>query len=113
VLRVLAGVFQSVLRTTDHLGRFGGEEFVVLLPDTAQDGAMTTAERLRSAVADTALKGRDGEPITCTISIGVTEWNPADSSIEDALKRADTALYQAKRAGRNAVRCAMAEAVVA
>ena len=109
VLRVLAGVFQSALRTTDHLGRFGGEEFVVLLPDTALDGAATTAERLRTAVAATAFTGRDGEPFACTISIGLTEWNPADSSIEDALKRADAALYDAKHAGRNAVRCAAAE----
>ncbi|WP_448188592.1 diguanylate cyclase [Azospirillum sp. sgz301742] len=113
VLRVLAGVFQSVLRASDHLGRFGGEEFVVLLPDTALEGAATTAERLRTAVAATPFTGRDGVPFTCTISLGVTEWCPTDPSIEDAMKRADAALYDAKRAGRNAVRTAVAEVAAA
>ena len=108
VLRTLAEVFQSVLRTTDHLGRFGGEEFVVLLPDTALEGGAASAERLRAAVAATTLTGRNGQPFTCTVSVGVAEWCPEDASVEDALKRADTALYEAKSAGRNAVRCAPA-----
>ncbi|HYH38083.1 MAG TPA: diguanylate cyclase [Azospirillum sp.] len=111
VLRALVGVMTTVLRATDHLGRHGGEEFVVLLPDTALDGAAASAERLRAAVAATALQGRDGAPLACTISVGATEWSPADATIEAALKRADAALYEAKAAGRNAVRCAMPEAV--
>lgn len=111
VLCALVTVMQTVLRATDHLGRHGGEEFVVLLPDTPLEGALASAERLRAAVAAAALIGRDGLPLSCTISIGATEWNPADGCVETTLRRADGALYDAKNAGRNTVRCTAAEAV--
>jgi diguanylate cyclase (GGDEF)-like protein/PAS domain S-box-containing protein len=108
--RVLAAIARAafgVLRTNDSLGRIGGEEFVILLPDTQLAGGIAVAERVRAAV--TALRvgseadGADApEVIEVTVSIGVTEFRSGDSA-ESLLKRADRAMYQAKAAGRNRV----------
>jgi diguanylate cyclase (GGDEF)-like protein/hemerythrin-like metal-binding protein/PAS domain S-box-containing protein len=100
---VLAGVAESLkacLRDCDLLGRFGGEEFVVLLPETGIDDAMQVAERMRSAVADMQMPQI---PVTITVSAGVAEWT-TDETGEGLLQRADRALYQAKEAGRNCCR---------
>ncbi|HYD67671.1 diguanylate cyclase [Azospirillum sp.] len=103
VLKQVARVALSVLRATDHIGRIGGEEFAVLLPDSDMDGAVATAERLREAIEGAALS--IGADVHCTVSVGVAEWAPRDASIEAALNRADAALYRAKREGRNRMRC--------
>ncbi|HYH23387.1 MAG TPA: diguanylate cyclase [Azospirillum sp.] len=104
VLKQVARVALSVLRATDHIGRIGGEEFAVLLPDSDLDGAVATAERLREAIEGAALSGV-GADVHCTVSVGVAEWAPEDASIEASLNRADAALYRAKREGRNRMRC--------
>ncbi|HEY0833615.1 MAG TPA: diguanylate cyclase [Azospirillum sp.] len=104
VLKQVARLAQSVLRATDHIGRIGGEEFAVLLPDSTLDGAVATAERLRETVERAALTGGDAD-VRCTVSVGVAEWSPEDASIEASLNRADAALYRAKREGRNRMRC--------
>lgn len=84
----------------DQLGRFGGEEFVALLPDTALDEALLVAERIRDACVLAE------PPPACTVSIGVTTNQRDDDSVDTLLARADTALYRAKAAGRNRVELA-------
>jgi diguanylate cyclase (GGDEF)-like protein/PAS domain S-box-containing protein len=107
VLRAFSQTASATLRTHDILARFGGEEFVVMLPETGLEASLRIAERLRAAVEAQVL---DFEPeeIRCTISLGVTELNADDASIDTALTRADRALYRAKRTGRNRVEPATA-----
>lgn len=96
----IAKVISEHCRTYDHLGRYGGEEFLLILPETQLDGAIAIAERVRSAVAQTALD-RNGERIT--LSIGVTEWRTDDDSSNSLIAAADRALLAAKAAGRDSV----------
>ena len=90
------------LRQCDLMGRLGGEEFVVILPETAINGAVEVAERLRRMVQETRISF-EGKVIPCTVSIGVSELLPSDSNLDSILKRADDALYNAKHNGRNQV----------
>jgi diguanylate cyclase (GGDEF)-like protein/PAS domain S-box-containing protein len=100
VLQGLCASALAVLRQTDLFARIGGEEFAVLLPDTDADGAFLLAERLRlNAAAQAVAEG--GDCIQYTVSAGVATLAPGDAAAEDALKRADIALYEAKGAGRN------------
>ena len=102
LLRQLANAIQAELRFTDVPARYGGDEFIVLLPETPPQGALDVAERIRNAVAATAL-AIDGKRINSTVSIGVACF-PEDGRTLDALAgRADRALYQAKQQGRNCV----------
>ena len=104
VLQVFARRAQANIRNKDLLCRYGGEEFVVIMPDTNKAVAMQIAERMRADVAETPFNvGEDITPLNITMSIGVgTIESPVDRP-EDVLKRADRALYQAKREGRNRV----------
>lgn len=97
------------LRAEDVFCRFGGEEFVALLPDTAAAQALAAAERLRTAFAieAAALPRPAPMPFALTVSIGAEQWRP-EENLEDTLRRADAALYRAKAQGRN--RCEAAEA---
>ena len=91
------------LRPDDVLGRFGGEEFVILLPETKLEDARNIAERLRLLIAGTSIDTEIG-PIKTTISIGVAvKEKTASMSIDQLLSRADRAMYRAKQAGRNRV----------
>lgn len=103
VLTVVATTLAANLRPTDLVARFGGEEFVIIFPDTELERAITAAERVREAVAAQALAMPDGTALPrVTISMGVTELE-AGESVPDLLKTADLAMYQAKQAGRNRV----------
>ncbi len=112
VLTSLARAAGGALRTSDVLGRLGGEEFAVLLPDTDLQGALTVAERVRGAVAACEVQSGEAErddeqagdrkAIRVTISLGVAELR-GDEPLESLLKRADRALYAAKDLGRNRV----------
>ncbi len=98
----IAAAYRNLLRDIDIFGRLGGDEFAILLPETDLIGGRTTAERLRSAVAETGIEtGAATRDIT--ISIGVSELSPDDRQIEETVKRADEAMYEAKRRGRNTV----------
>ena len=99
VLRRFGKLSTALLRQSDMIGRMGGEEFAILLPDTDIEGAMTVADRLRRAIAED--RGSDLPPVT--VSIGVAARQADDRSIDDLLRRADRALYQAKSEGRNRV----------
>jgi diguanylate cyclase (GGDEF)-like protein len=102
VLKLLCNASQSILREEDIFARLGGEEFVVLLPDTNLEGAAVLAERLRQAIAANKLLLSSGE-INCTVSIGVAILKSTDTGIEECLMRADSAMYKAKQKGRNRV----------
>lgn len=100
VLRSVVKRLQSRLRTEDLLGRWGGDELVLVLPDTDLSGAVTAADALRALIAR-AVFHIDGERIPVTLSAGAAEWH--DESVQELLRRADAALYEAKAAGRNRV----------
>ena len=102
VLRHLAGTLMRTLRRSDQAGRFGGEEFAVLLPDTSEEQGMLLAERLRVSIAETVVSTPAGD-IFFTASMGLTILDSADPNIDTALVRADDALYRAKEGGRNHV----------
>ena len=104
-LRAAARAIGSVLRIYDKLSRYGGDEFLILLPETSGDDAMLTAGRIRSALAEALEPGNSAlpPPPAFTLSIGITHCNNYEEAI-DILARADSALYQAKRSGRDCVR---------
>ncbi len=99
VLKVIAETCRRVLRSPDVFGRFGGEEFVALLPGADFAEAGRVAERLRSAVETAVVETSDGS-IRVTLSAGYTTARPGDTP-EDLLRRSDAALYESKRSGRN------------
>ncbi len=96
---------KQLFRHEDVLGRIGGEEFSILMPETAPDDALVVAERVCDAVRNARIEVC-GTSFSTTVSIGVSGVNPTDATIEDALKRADEALYVAKRSGRDRVELA-------
>lgn len=99
VLQQFARTIAQRVRQTDLVARFGGEEFIVLLPDTPAPSALQLAESLRQTIADLHIDGVG--PITA--SVGVSHWRGSQESLESLLKRSDDALYQAKHTGRNKV----------
>ncbi len=101
-LKELVVRLQARVRASDMVGRYGGEEFVVILPETAAKEAGEVAEKLRITVEEIEFLVR-GSKLPITISVGVTQATPKDADIRDILDRADRALYQAKDAGRNRV----------
>jgi diguanylate cyclase (GGDEF)-like protein/PAS domain S-box-containing protein len=100
VLVHVAALMQRAVRGLDLVGRIGGEEFVVLLPDTRLDEAQHLGERLRLQVAQSPLV-HNGHSIAVTVTLGLSDIGPQDVSAEAALHRADQALYEAKAAGRD------------
>ncbi|MEJ2362217.1 MAG: diguanylate cyclase [Gammaproteobacteria bacterium] len=105
VLQIFAEACQEVIRATDVMGRVGGEEFALLLPDTPLMAAYNLAERLRARINKYPYLARD-MLIEITASLGVAELHPEDKDIRTLLQRADEALYEAKHAGRNRVQSA-------
>jgi diguanylate cyclase (GGDEF)-like protein len=102
LLRHLAAVIQAELRSTDVPARYGGDEFIVLLPETPAKGALDVGERIRNAIASAPLP-LEGRMVACSVSIGIACF-PEDGRTLDALAgRADRALYHAKKDGRNRV----------
>ncbi|HET8710776.1 MAG TPA: GGDEF domain-containing protein [Spongiibacteraceae bacterium] len=104
VLRIIAKTLRSRLRKADFIARFGGEEFVILLPETDRNEALRALDTLRDAVGQCPFHFRD-KPVAVTVSIGIASFT-AGSTLEAVFDRADSALYRAKEAGRN--RCIVA-----
>jgi diguanylate cyclase (GGDEF)-like protein len=103
VLRMIADRSRATLRLYDILGRYGGEEFLALLPGTDLETARAAAERIRQAVAaDLILRTSAGTLRPTTVSLGVAQWQPGDT-VDSVIHRADEALYRAKAGGRNRV----------
>ena len=107
VLKAVADTLRGQVRDYDLVGRFGGEEFAVLLPGTSESGAVTAGERIRGAIAamitEVPLDGTHAEVNGLTVSIGCAVHPSAGDTLEKLLLAADTALYRAKSAGRNRV----------
>ncbi|MDX1975372.1 MAG: GGDEF domain-containing protein, partial [Rickettsiales bacterium] len=105
VLKTVARTLTDCLKGRDVVARFGGEEFVVILPDTPIEGALKVAEMIRSTISTKELKRKDtGETFgTITVSMGVASFHPTSDTLPTLVKRADDALYKAKHNGRNQV----------
>lgn len=103
VLMQLAFICRNILREIDIIGRLGGEEFAVVLPETSADYAVEVAERLREAVALASISVNDNTSLQITVSIGVTSLADCHDNIDALLLSADKALYLAKGAGKNQV----------
>lgn len=102
VLQALANVIRRSLRRSDSGFRYGGEEFVLLLPETTAQAAYILADRLRSAFAEESVLSASGVVINCTVSIGIAESFPGESG-NSLIRRSDDACYAAKRNGKNCV----------
>jgi diguanylate cyclase len=102
VLRAVAESLRRHVRPYDVLYRYGGEEFLVCLPAATQEAGLLVLERMRAAIAALGLATPAGKPVPVTATFGLAELS-ADLSVEESLDRADTALYDGKRAGRNRV----------
>jgi diguanylate cyclase len=98
-LQSLSAAVRERLRPVDHLARFGGEEFVVLLPSTPCADAQQALSRLQRSLS-ASLFMHEQQEVFVTFSAGVTEWRPGET-LEAALERADEAMYEAKRTGKN------------
>jgi diguanylate cyclase (GGDEF)-like protein len=115
-LRALTQVLREQLRSYDLAGRFGGEEFAILLPQTNDANALSIAERLRAHIAAMSVPVEDeatsSARIRLTVSVGIAALDDAHSELPDLLAAADAALYQAKQSGRNKTRLATANVVL-
>lgn len=107
ILKAISRAAAQSVRGPDILARFGGEEFIVLLPQTGGEEAMLVAERIRLGIAAQRVPHGD-QTIQITASLGVSSWDKSTANLADLLKHADNALYQCKAQGRN--RCIMANA---
>lgn len=109
ILRTVAETFRLRLRTTDQIGRFGGEEFIVILPETQLEQALELAEDLRISVESIDFHTERGERVQTRVSIGVAtlQINRFSSTAEDLIAAADSALYRAKQNGRNRTEVAL------
>ena len=106
LLRRMAEVIAGGLRGTDWIGRYGGEEFLLVLPETGMEGAAAVAEKIRCSVQGTPVPLDDGPPARATVSIGLASLDGAGQGKilgRDLIAAADRSLYEAKHAGRNRV----------
>ncbi len=112
VLKCLVNFCHAHIREIDVLGRFGGEEFLILMPNTDEGAAFSAAERLRDGVARYICTSRNGEPIRVTISLGVSVLHASAvtdpyQEMKRLINQSDQAMYQAKQGGRNQTRLAV------
>lgn len=103
VLKKLVETCRETLREVDIIGRIGGEEFAVLLPETPREQAAEVAERLRVELQETRIVMAQGLPLHFTVSIGVASMTSREENVDMLLNAADGALYEAKEAGRNRI----------
>jgi len=104
ILITLASVLLKSVRTIDYAARYGGDEFMAILIETNSSAAIKTAERIRSE-ASAACRKFEENPVEITLSIGITQSHPGDTTPGELMARADVALYEAKKLGRNRVYC--------
>ncbi len=102
-LTVIAETLKASLRKSDILGRYGGDEFMIILPETTLAGAHCLAEKIRSAVEELELTLPDGHQIRISVSMGMTKCSTTTDNIDTIVGLADTALYVSKQTGRNKV----------
>ena len=102
VLRRTGFLLKESIRSSDYAARYGGEEFVLILPETGAEDGVEMAERIRNQIAEKEM-GSDGSPLKVTVSVGVASFPRDGDDPHSLMKRADAALYEAKRRGRNCV----------
>ena len=105
VLRALGNLilYNHILRDNDIAGRFGGEEFIIILPETNSSNAYKPAMRLSEKFRSIAFSDNKGGTFSVTLSVGISEYNPNDKNNDDIVHRADKALYYAKKKGKGNV----------
>jgi diguanylate cyclase (GGDEF)-like protein/PAS domain S-box-containing protein len=103
VLQEVSSLMRESLRNTDVIGRYGGDEFFLILPETSMEGSMEIADRIRLMVKNYAFSIDKKKAVRATLSLGIAEYNPDKEDITNFIKRADTALYVAKGKGRDRV----------
>jgi diguanylate cyclase (GGDEF)-like protein len=104
VLKQTAGVLRKTLRKVDRVGHYGGEEFTILLPATGLEKTCPAAGRISQQIEALRIQTEQGD-MQVTVSLGAVEMDAQDENVDDLIRRADTALYAAKKAGRNRVVC--------
>jgi diguanylate cyclase (GGDEF)-like protein len=102
VLQAVSRMCRAQLRSSDIIGRYGGEEFAIVLPESSEERARAVAERIRASIEATPIDTPNG-PAQVTISLGLALLSPTDNDLELLLDSADRAMYEAKQAGRNRV----------
>ena len=102
-LQTISATLKTILRKTDMAGRYGGDEFMLILPETSRKGAENLAGKLLSIMRDTDLHLPDGKPIRLSMSIGIAEPLAGETGIDALIKRADDAMYASKQNGKNRV----------
>lgn len=106
-LQAVSATLKTILRKADIVGRHGGDEFLLILPETSINGAEGLAEKLLAAVRNTDLRSGDGQRVAITISIGVAGLEIGRDNMDTFIKRADNAMYAAKQGGRDRVSTVM------
>ena len=103
IIKEIANILRSSVRTIDFTARYGGEEFAVILPEVNSKGAAVVAERIRKTIEQHSFRGEEGS-LFVTVSMGVAEFKPARiRSASQLIAEADKALYQSKETGRNRI----------
>lgn len=105
LLKEVGQLFRESIRKVDHAARYGGDEFVFLLPSTCREGACRMAENLLTLLRDKVFFGDNQEPIKVTASIGICTYPTAAANQTELVKRADEAMYRIKRTGRDGIHC--------
>ncbi len=103
LIEVTRRILGEIRTNIDVVGRYGGEEFVVVLPETPSGGAKVVAEKIRSAMRDELFTGQSSDPLAVTVSVGVSTYPEDGPEAEELIRRADTAMYRAKAEGRDRV----------
>ncbi len=108
VLVIIGKIIKACLRKMDSAYRYGGEEFTIILPETNAKDAETVAQRIRRSIEESEFRPEGFDPVTITISIGVTEYNPGED-LSSFVQRCDKAMYTSKNNGRNSISSLFAE----
>ncbi|MET0102994.1 MAG: sensor domain-containing diguanylate cyclase [Sedimenticola sp.] len=103
ILRDCSALLNDLIRKTDYAGRYGGDETIVVLPETSSSQAVELAERLRTRIADERFTTVENEPLNITVSLGVATYPDNASQQKELMRAADDAMYKAKESGRNRV----------
>jgi diguanylate cyclase (GGDEF)-like protein len=103
VLKEIAAKLNQIIRDIDVLARFGGDEFVILLPYTKKHEALILAERIRTTIEKWTVAFNDPGPLILSVSIGLAEYVPGVDTVQNLIQKADTALSTAKWNGKNKV----------
>jgi diguanylate cyclase (GGDEF)-like protein len=102
-LKEIAAILQTISRRSDVVARYGGDEFVLILPETTLEGAVAIAERVRAEVVDHRFRGKPDQVVALTVSAGAATVEGDEVGTRELVARADTALYEAKRQGKDRV----------